>query len=50
MKQVKDQGPERDPGLIEERGFYFEDEFTLHDSVNGVRVKTLCHVRDGIYN
>lgn len=50
MEKTKDSGVEKDPGLIEERGLYFEHEFKMHDHVNGVRIKTNCHVRDAIYN
>lgn len=50
VDRTKDSGIEKDPGLIEESGFYFEEEFTMHDHVNGVRIKTICHIRDAIYN
>ncbi len=50
MERQKDNGIEKDPGLIEERGFYFEEEYTMHDHVNGVRVRTMVHIRDNIYN
>jgi hypothetical protein len=46
----KDRVPNKDPGMIEELGLYYEDEFTMHDHVNGVRIKTICHIRDNIYN
>lgn len=50
MEKTKEGGIEKDPGLIEERGLYFEYEFKMHDHINGVRIKTKCHLRDAIYN
>ena len=50
MESQKDNGIEKDPGLIEERGFYFEEEYKMHDYVNAVRVRTMVHIRDSIYN
>ena len=41
---------EQDPGRIEERGFYYEEEYKMHDHVNGVRIKTCVHLKDSVYN
>lgn len=41
---------EVDPGKIEERGFYYEETYSIHDHSNGVRISTYVHVRDSIYN
>ena len=50
VEKSKEAGIEKDPGLIEEQGFYFEEKFELHDHLNGVRIKTVSHIRDSVYN
>ena len=50
MERQKENGIEKDPGFIEERGFYFEEDYRMHDHVNGVRIRTTVHIRDAIYN
>jgi hypothetical protein len=50
VDKSKETGIEKDPGLIEEQGFFYEEFFLMHDKLNGVRIKTLTHMKDALYN
>lgn len=41
---------DRDPGFLEEKNELITHEFTMHNSVNPVRVKTCAVIKDNIYN
>jgi hypothetical protein len=41
---------EQDPGKIRETGHFLQQEFRMHDHVNGVAIKTIANVVDTAYN
>jgi hypothetical protein len=50
VEKSKEAGVEKDPGLVEEQGFYFEEEFKLHDHLNGVRIRTISQTWQSAQN
>ena len=41
---------QKDPGLLEAKGFLHVEPFKLHDTVNKVRVRTVAAIKDHVYN